>query len=392
MFGTRQSRTVITRLNEAGFEAVFVGGAVRDYLLGKDPADIDIATSATPEQVKSVFQNTIDLGTEHGTVMVIECGQPIEVTTYRTEGTYSDNRRPDEVQFVTSLEEDLKRRDFTINALALRIDGEVVDPFQGREDLSKKTIRAVGNASERFSEDALRMIRAVRFVSVLGFKLESSTKSSITALRSTIGTLSVERIKAEFDKLFQGAFAHEALKLIAETKLSEVFPLYPAQQDAWLKCSPFRNSLDGWASLMIAGRFEASEVANAYKLSNKERLFLQSVQKFHVIRQQRSYTIEDFYNAEYSILVTVEKLIGALTPQQPIDEHAIRKAIELLPIRSGQELAVRGKEIMGWTGRRGGRWLGEALQAIEHAVLYQVIPNEHNAIKEWFLHEYECKE
>ncbi|MBD7906936.1 CCA tRNA nucleotidyltransferase [Sporosarcina gallistercoris] len=392
MFGTSQSRKVIALLNDAGYEAVFVGGAVRDALLGKEPKDIDIATSATPEQVKSVFKNTIDLGTEHGTVLVIESGEPIEVTTYRTEGTYSDNRRPDEVQFVTSLEEDLKRRDFTINALALRIDGEVVDPFHGREDLSKKTIRAVGNASERFSEDALRMIRAVRFVSVLGFDLDSSTKASITELHTTIQTLSVERIKTEFDKLFQGAFAYGALELIAETKLSEGLPLYPAQQDEWFQCSPFRSSLDGWASLMIAGHFDASEVVSAYKLSNKERLFLQSVQKFYTIRQLRSYTIEDYYNAECSTLVTVEKLLGSLTTQQPIDEHEIRKAMDLLPIRSKQELAVKGKELMEWSGRRGGRWLGEAIQAIEHAVLYRVIPNEHYAIKEWFLHEYECKE
>ncbi|WP_025784865.1 CCA tRNA nucleotidyltransferase [Sporosarcina sp. D27] len=391
MFGTTKSRTVITRLNEFGYEAVFVGGAVRDFLLGKEPTDIDIATSATPEQVKSVFKNTIDLGTEHGTVLVIESGEPIEVTTYRTEGTYSDNRRPDEVHFVTSLEEDLKRRDFTINALALRIDGEVVDPFNGREDLSTKTIRAVGNASERFNEDALRMIRAVRFVSVLGFELEYSTKESITALASTIKTLSVERIKSEFDKLFQGTFAHDALKLLAETNLSEALPLFPERQDTWLQCAPFRNSLEGWASLMIAGDFDASEVVRAYKLSNKERLYLKSIQKFFEIRQQRAYTIDDYYAAEYSTLVSVEKMIVAFTHQVMIDENEIKLAMNGLPIHSKQELAVKGEQLMEWTDKKAGRWLGEAIQAIEHAVLYQVIPNEQNAIKEWFLHEYECK-
>ncbi|VDH01658.1 CCA-adding enzyme [Lysinibacillus sphaericus] len=391
MFGTTKSRTVITRLNEFGYEAVFVGGAVRDFLLGKEPTDIDIATSATPEQVKSVFKNTIDLGTEHGTVLVIESGEPIEVTTYRTEGTYSDNRRPDEVHFVTSLEEDLKRRDFTINALALRIDGEVVDPFNGREDLSTKTIRAVGNASERFNEDALRMIRAVRFVSVLGFELESSTKESISALAGTIKTLSVERIKTEFDKLFQGTCAHDALKLLAETNLSEALPLFPKRQDTWLQCAPFRNSLEGWASLMIAGDFDASEVVKAYKLSNKERLYLKSIQKFFEIRQQRAYTIDDYYAAEYSTLVSVEKMIVAFTNQVPIDENEIKIAMNGLPIHSKQELAVKGEQLMEWTDKKAGRWLGDAIQAIEHAVLHQVIPNEQNAIKEWFLHEYECK-
>ncbi|MCM3756886.1 CCA tRNA nucleotidyltransferase [Sporosarcina aquimarina] len=391
MFGTTQSRTVITRLNELGHEAVFVGGAVRDFLLGKEPTDIDIATSATPEQVKSVFRNTIDLGTEHGTVLVIESGEPIEVTTFRTEGTYSDNRRPDEVHFVTSLEEDLKRRDFTINALALRIDGEVVDPFKGREDLSTKTIRAVGNASERFNEDALRMIRAVRFVSVLGFELENSTKDSITLLASTVKTLSVERIKTEFDKLFQGTFAHDALKLLAETNLSEALPLFPPRQDTWLQCAPFRNSLEGWASLMIAGNYDASEVVRAYKLSNKERLYLQSIQKFFKIRQLRAYTIDDYYVADYSTLVSVEKMVRAFTNQVTIAEDEINTAMNGLPIHSKQELEVKGEQLMEWTGKKGGRWLGEAIQAIEHAVLYQVISNEQNAIKEWFLHEYECE-
>ncbi len=392
MFGTHQSRTVITRLNEAGYEAVFVGGAVRDYLLGKKPTDIDIATSATPAQVKSVFSNTIDLGTEHGTVLVIESGEPIEVTTYRTEGTYSDNRRPDEVQFVTSLEEDLKRRDFTINALALRITGEVVDPFNGRADLSAKSIRAVGNASERFSEDALRMIRAVRFVSVLGFNLEASTKASISELAGTIKSLSIERIKAEFDKLFQGMFARQALELLAETKLSRELPLFPAQSGAWLQCAPFQNSLEGWASLMLAGQFDVSKVVKAYKLSNKERTYLKTVRKFFEIRQQHAYTIEDYYEAVFSTLVFVEKMVAAFTDSMPIDDRVMKDEMDSLPIHSKHELAVKGEQLMDWTGKKAGRWLGEAIQAIEHAVLYQVVPNEQNAIKEWFLHEYECKE
>ncbi|WOV85442.1 CCA tRNA nucleotidyltransferase [Sporosarcina jeotgali] len=392
MFGTHQSRRVITRLNEAGYEAVFVGGAVRDYLLGKEPTDIDIATSATPAQVKSVFSNTIDLGTEHGTVLVIESGEPVEVTTYRTEGTYSDNRRPDEVQFVTSLEEDLKRRDFTINALALRITGEVVDPFNGRADLSAKTIRAVGNASERFSEDALRMIRAVRFVSVLGFTLESSTRASISELAGTIKSLSIERIKAEFDKLFRGMFAQQALKLLADTKLSRELPLFPAQHEAWLQCAPFQNSLDGWVSLMLAGNFDVSIVVKAYRLSNKERMYLKTVQKFFEIRQQRTYTTDDYYEAAYSTLVSVEKMIAAFTDLMPISNSAIKEAMESLPIHSKHELSVRGEQLMDWTGKKAGKWLGEAIQAIEHAVLHQVVPNEQNAIKEWFSHEYECKE
>ncbi|WP_432355142.1 CCA tRNA nucleotidyltransferase [Sporosarcina sp. A2] len=392
MFGTSQSRIVIIRLNRAGYEAVFVGGAVRDYLLGKEPTDIDIATSATPAQVKSVFLNTVDLGTEHGTVLVIESGEPIEVTTYRTEGMYSDNRRPDKVQFVTSLEEDLKRRDFTINALALRLNGEVVDPFNGRADLSSRTIRAVGHATERFNEDALRMIRAVRFVSVLGFQLETSTKESIACLSHKVKTLSVERIKTEFDKLFRGASAQHALQLIKETRLSGALPLYPVNHELWISSAPFRSPMEGWASLMVTGNFKASEVAHAYKLSNKERIFLQAVQHFYSVRQQRAYTIEDYYKSDVITLNVVEKLIVEVDGQNGIEEKTIEKSIARLPIHSKQDLAVRGQQLMCWTDKKSGKWLGESLQAIENAVLHQEISNDENAIKEWFLHEYQHKE
>ena len=186
MLGSNQSRMVISQLNAAGYEAVFVGGAVRDFLLGKEPKDIDIATVATPEQVKSVFANTVDLGAEHGTVLVIESGEPIEVTTYRTEGTYTDKRRPDKVQFVTSLKEDLRRRDFTINALAMTLTGEIIDPFGGRTDLKAGVIKAVGNPIERFTEDALRIVRGVRFVSTLGFAMNEETKNAMCELADTI--------------------------------------------------------------------------------------------------------------------------------------------------------------------------------------------------------------
>lgn len=392
MFGTTQSRNIVNRLNEKGYEAVFVGGAVRDFLLGKDPKDIDIATAATPDQVKTVFQNTIDLGTEHGTVLVIEGGEPIEVTTYRTEGTYSDHRRPDEVQFVTSLKEDLMRRDFTINALALTLEGRVIDPFEGKKDLAAKTIRAVGNAAERFSEDALRMIRAIRFVSVLDFNLECMTKDAIIKLGSTVETLSTERIKNEFDKLFKGIASSRALQLMAETKLSSFVPLYPSGNEKFIKCAPFQNELEGWSSLMISGDYDASIVAKAYKLSNKERSFLQDVKLYYEIRNSRAYTIEDYYKADFAVLKIVEKLIAVLTDLKPLDETVINLSIEALPIHSRHELAIRGEQLMKWTNEKPGPWIGEAITAIEHAVLHKNILNEQNAIKEWFSNEYKHKE
>ena len=166
-------------LEKRGHEAVFVGGAVRDYVLGKPAKDIDIATSAEPDEVKAVFPIYGGCGIAHGTVLVILSGEPIEVTTYRTEGQYTDHRRPDEVHFVKSLRDDLLRRDFTMNALAMTKDGELIDLFGGEADLDGQLIRAVGNPEDRFREDALRMLRAVRFSSVLDFDIEAETFQAI---------------------------------------------------------------------------------------------------------------------------------------------------------------------------------------------------------------------
>lgn len=195
------AREIIRTLEDAGFSAYAVGGCVRDYLLGQIPKDIDITTSATPEMVKELFPKTFDTGIEHGTVTVLWYGTGYEVTTFRTEGKYSDHRRPDHVEFSRSLEEDLSRRDFTINAMAYNDTEGLVDIFGGMDDIDKKIIRCVGNAKERFTEDALRLLRAVRFAAQLGYEIESETYEAIKELAPTLSKISAERIQAELNKI-----------------------------------------------------------------------------------------------------------------------------------------------------------------------------------------------
>ena len=174
-----------------GFSLYLVGGAVRDYLLSKPSHDYDFTTDARPEEIKSMFRHTIDTGIKHGTVTVLFKGESYEITTFRTESDYSDSRHPDSVTFVRSLSEDLKRRDFTINAFALDISkGEIIDEHGGFEDLKNGVIRAIGNPEERFKEDALRIMRAARFSAKLGFKIEENTKNAMTKLSSTIKKVS----------------------------------------------------------------------------------------------------------------------------------------------------------------------------------------------------------
>ncbi len=211
-------RGVCARLREAGHRAFAVGGAVRDAMLGRQPGDWDVTTSAHPEQVVTLFRKTIPIGIEHGTVTVVfgrgSARMPIEVTTFRSEGTYTDARRPDQVTFGVSLEEDLARRDFVINAMAFDpIDGVLEDPFGGARDIEAKVVRAVGNPVERFTEDGLRIMRAVRFVSALDFSLDPDTEAALEVALPSLARVAAERVRVELLKLLAGPGAERALEL-----------------------------------------------------------------------------------------------------------------------------------------------------------------------------------
>lgn len=192
---------IINTLNAAGFEAYAVGGCVRDALLNRTPGDWDITTSARPEEVRKLFKRTVPTGMQHGTITVLMKNESYEVTTYRIDGDYEDARHPKEVTFVASLAEDLKRRDFTINAMAYHPDEGLIDLFDGRTDLEAGIIRAVGQAKERFTEDALRMLRAVRFAAQLNFGIEEETAQAIRDLAPSIERISAERVREELVKL-----------------------------------------------------------------------------------------------------------------------------------------------------------------------------------------------
>ena len=214
-------KQIISRLEKADFEAYAVGGCVRDSILGRSPEDWDITTSAKPEEVKRLFSTTIDTGLQHGTVTVVIEKEGFEVTTFRLDGDYTDGRHPDRVAFTSSLTEDLRRRDFTINAMAYSEKTGLIDEFDGERDLEDGVIRAVGEAKERFSEDALRMLRAIRFAGQLNFKIEEKTFDAIKELSPNIAKVSVERIAKELEKLLLSGNP-EYIALVYETGIFSV--------------------------------------------------------------------------------------------------------------------------------------------------------------------------
>lgn len=197
---------ILEKLNNCGFEAFAVGGCVRDSLLGAMPKDYDVTTNAKPEEIKTCLCDfrTIDTGIEFGTVTAISEGNPVEITTYRIDGEYNDNRRPNSVEFTAQLSEDLRRRDFTINAMAFNEKTGVIDLYGGKEDLSKGVIKAIGNPVERFEEDGLRIMRALRFASCYGFSIDSQTSEAIHSCAYLLGNIAKERIAIELNKLICG--------------------------------------------------------------------------------------------------------------------------------------------------------------------------------------------
>ena len=215
-----------TIFNDHGFSLYIVGGAVRDYLLGIKNSDYDFCTDARPDQVMAIFRKVIPTGIKHGTVTVLFKDESFEVTTFRTEGAYSDQRHPDNVTFVTSLEEDLSRRDFTVNAFAANcLDGKIIDLFNGEQDLKNGIIRAIGNPRERFTEDALRMMRLARFCSKLGFSSDPATEDAATELSSNISAVSQERIFDELSKILMSSKPTVGLKILEDTGvLAHILP------------------------------------------------------------------------------------------------------------------------------------------------------------------------
>ena len=382
---------VMQQLVDAGYEAYFVGGSVRDMLLHKPISDVDIATSATPQEVKEIFSHTVDVGIEHGTVMVIHHKEGYEVTTFRTEEGYEDFRHPDKVTFVRSLEEDLKRRDFTINALAIGIDDQLMDFFDGIGDLERQCIRCVGDAKERFNEDALRMFRAVRFVGQLGFQIEEKTKNAISLLKMNLSKVAVERMKVEFEKMIQSSFRKEALQLFVETGLYQACPLFDGKDEILLKLAEFplkeMSVLQAWILFIDELNLSDKEVTHllkSWKSSNEQIRDVLVGYKTYRARKEEEWNFFFAYACPYEVACEVEALL--IAQDKSTSMKGLEATYHSLPIRSMNDIHLNGHDIIRILKLdKKGPIIGQVLKTVEKMILEQSISNDTEVLETYVL-------
>ncbi|MGJ3194517.1 CCA tRNA nucleotidyltransferase [Peribacillus frigoritolerans] len=383
-----KSVPILELIEEAGYEAYFVGGSVRDYILGRPINDVDIASSATPQEIKRIFPNTADIGIDHGTVLVITDTGTYEITTFRTESGYSDFRRPDAVKFVRSLTEDLQRRDFTMNAIAMDKTGKIIDPFNGKRDLVQKRIITVGNPHERFHEDALRMMRALRFVSQLDFELDQETFDSLKENAQNISEIAVERILVEFEKLAAGPNKIKAFSLLLESGLYQYLPLFSSKKDHLMDLLnlPLHqlNATEIWSIIMIHTKDqEIEEALRAWKLPLKT---IRNVQRTIKLVKSKEPSAIDVFQAGQGITVQAAKVRAALNAGNVsnAEENAHQRYNELI-IKQMSDLAVTGTDLLIWHQEKPGPWVKEYLEKILKAVLNEELRNDKEEIKRWLV-------
>jgi len=387
---------IIELLHEAGFEAYVVGGCVRDSILNRVPGDWDITTNALPKDIKRVFRKTIDTGIEHGTVTVLMGGEGFEVTTYRLDGDYSDKRHPDKVTFTSDLKEDLLRRDFTINAMAYADDRGIVDEFGGLDDLKAGIIRCVGDPDARFDEDALRILRAMRFSAQLGFTIEPETLKAMQTHASDLQYVSKERIFTELNKTIDSAHP-ERIKLLWELGIAQyicesfmmIKPDEATGQDGACQNGAGAGHYASWQQLMrhLSGE-DAEKILRELKSDNDTihmvRTLVDEYKKLldtseYGVRKKLSQIGPELYDK----LVELKRTCGEVEDSAVCDRAAaVKKMIlERGDCYSLKQLAVGGRDLMALGIQQGPR-LGEILEALLEEVLKDPEMNDRDKLIE----------
>ncbi|MGP4075302.1 CCA tRNA nucleotidyltransferase [Halobacillus sp. K22] len=381
---------LIKKIEDEGGEAYIVGGAVRDYLSGRPLGDIDIATSEPPEHIQRVFDKVIPVGIEHGTVIVRYRSVSYEVTTFRTEEGYEDYRHPDEVTFVRDIKEDLARRDFTINAMAMDRHGNIIDPYSGRAAIENRQVKAVGDPFDRFTEDPLRMMRAARFASQLEFEVEKETRRAILAKSDLLGHISMERIAVETLKLYRGRGYKKAVSLVWHTNLIAYLPIFNTMT-SFLNTVPLVR-LFSWPELITyylayAPSYSIKEWMKGWKLSNKERRETENLNiALHEYLVENRLTSWILYVLPESLHHAFSRVLQARGLADESILFQIGEGYERLPIHSNRDLEFQPQDLIFlYPHHHKGPWISEYMKQIEYQVVEEQLSNEYEKIKEWVL-------
>ncbi len=381
---------IIRVLQENGFEAYAVGGCVRDMILGREPDDWDITTSARPQQVKKIFLRTVDTGLAHGTVTVLLGDDSFEVTTYRIDGAYEDHRHPSFVTFSGELAEDLRRRDFTINAMAYNREQGLVDLFGGMEDLQRKRIRCVGDARERFGEDALRILRAVRFSAQLGFFVEAGTEKALREMADSLAFVSAERIQTELTKLLLSSHPAYVLRLFDTGIVGVILPEldeeiqnsgYLEKAAVRLKKAPSQKAMRLAIFLYPLGEKKAAQTLRRLKFDNHTIDAARRLVRWHdysigenpaAVRRAAALMGEEIFPQALQMQKTYKDVSKA--------ESLWREILEKGQCISKKSMRISGDDLIS-LGMKPGRAIGECLEEL----FLDVLENPEHNTKEYLL-------
>ena len=377
--------SLIDLLNSSGYEAFVVGGCVRDYAMGRIPSDFDMTTNATPSEMMTVFNGykVLETGIKHGTLTVISENVPVEITTYRVDGEYQDQRHPEKVYFTRNLREDVSRRDFTVNAMAYNDKAGLVDFYGGLNDIEKKLIVAVGDPDKRFKEDALRIIRALRFASTLGFDIEENTASAARNNAKLLTNISAERINVELKKLLTGKNAIKILTEYSDILTSVSEEMFSSCEQKLKKLSDTPSEVNVFFAFLLSGvaSVRANEILSRLKFSNLEKKEIMELLRLHSKAFPKNKVELKKMISETDMSLVPKYL--ALSSMNGIDvSSAVKYYTEICENRECiyiSDLKINGDDI-SQIGVMRGEKIGEILKKLLFAVMNEELQNEREAL------------
>lgn len=357
---------LLKELTSRSYKAYIVGGFVRDYILGVDSKDIDITTNATPKQIKEIFEDSCLPNEDYGSVIVEMKGIKFEITTFRKEIEYDDKRRPVEIKYIDELYPDLLRRDFILNTICIDENGNILDYLDGQEDISNKIIRSVGPAVEKFREDSLRILRAVRFSTLLDFQLSDDILEAIKETKDLIKNLSYYRKKCELDKIFTSSNRKKGIKLLIDLGLAEVLELSNLDKVLEIETT---SSIGIWSIL---------NVSDKYPFNKNELELMEDIHRALELNNNDPMAL-------YTYGLYVNSVAGEI---KGLDIKSITESYSLLVIKSRDEIAIDSHSIMELLGKAPGKYLKEIYDDIEREILYRRLVNEKEVISQYILDKY----